>query len=259
MSSSPTERATASQRERLPRSRVQGLGAVVCRRWPELWPLAPLVFAVVYTIAVLANFSSLITAINMDSDVSIALMIGKLVGSVWRTRSPVHWQTLAIAAQVAVVALVGGALLHHAMVAHGWTAFPLKISLVSASSLVHNLVVVLQSYTNLAGGDFFGAALNLGNAATLVSGLLFIAAFICVAAELYRRSRRSISAPVSLEPAAARRFAYTAFWGTSLAVTTSVVVLSNVPVDANSARYLLAGYVAVGALLPMLAMRSRAG
>jgi hypothetical protein len=34
-------------------------------------------------------------------------------------------------------------------------------------------------------------------------------------------------------------------------------VLSDVPVDANSARFLLAGYVGVGALLPLLAMRGR--
>jgi hypothetical protein len=133
----------------------------------------------------------------------------------------------------------------------------LKIRFVSTGSLVNNIVVVAQSYTNLAGGDFFGKPFNLTNAATLTSGLLFIAAFVFVPLELYRRGRTSLPAPVSLEPAAARRFGYTTFWAASLAITTAVVVLTNVPVDANSARYLLAGYVAVGALLPLLAVRSR--
>ena len=57
------------------------LWEAVRERWPQLWPWAPLALAGVYGIVVLVNFSSLITAINMDSDVSIALMIGKLVGN----------------------------------------------------------------------------------------------------------------------------------------------------------------------------------
>jgi len=169
----------------------------------------------------------------------------------------VHWQTLAIAVQVAVIALVGGAVLHHAMVRNGWTSLPFRVSFVSTSSLVHNVVLLLQAYTNLAGGNFFGTPVKFANSVTLASGLLFMAAFVCLPFELYRRAKRSPPAPVSLDPASARRVAYATFWATSLAITTAAFVLSSVPVDANSARFLLAGYVGVGALLPLLAMRGR--
>jgi hypothetical protein len=184
---------------------------------------------------------------------------------VWRTRSPVHWQTLAIAVLVAVIALVGGAVLHHAMVKQGWTSLPfITVSFASTNSIVHNVVVLLQSFTSLAGGNFLGlhnysrpTPINLADATTFASGVLFLAALVCVPFELYRRATRSASAPVSLDPVGARRFAYVAFWATSLAITTGAFVLSNVPVDADSSRFLLPGYVGVGALLPLLAMRSR--
>ena len=63
------------------RARAFALWQALRERWPQIWPWAPVVLGVVYGIVVLVNFSSLITAINMDSDVSIALMIGKLVGN----------------------------------------------------------------------------------------------------------------------------------------------------------------------------------
>jgi hypothetical protein len=125
---------------------------------------------------------------------AILPMLFACVLLVWRTRSPVHWQALAIAAQVAVIALVGGAVLHHAMVKQGWTSLPFKVSFVSTSSIVHNVELLVQSYTNLAGGNFFGTRVNFANAATLASGLLFLAALICLPVELYRRAARSAPA-----------------------------------------------------------------
>lgn len=408
VSSSSTARAAKGQREGLARSRAGTAWSALRDRWPEVWPWAPAALAAAYALVVLANFSSLITAINMDSDVSIALMIGKLVGSaphasqvvlgnhpwyeplwfldltsgfpgyrqlweiapaawslvglavltwsawwalgrraailtasallcvgtagrmmffsfdwhgptvvhtvflgavvvwlagraqplrlremsavalgmgaisalpaagdslflywailpllftcallVWRTRSPVHWQALAVAVEVAVVALAGGAVLHHAMVRDGWTSLPFRPNFASTSVLGHNFVLLAQAYTNLAGGNFFGTRVNFANSVTFASGLLFLGALVCVPFELYRRVRRSVPAPVSLDPVAARRVAYIAFWATSLAITTAAFVFSSVPVDANSARFLLAGYVGVGALLPLLATRGR--
>jgi hypothetical protein len=392
----------------LGRIRAKALWHVVRDRWPEIWPWAPVVFAAVYAIVVLANFSSLITAINMDSDASIAPMIGRLLGGaphashvflgnhpwyeslwflratsglpgyrqlwdiapatwsvvgiailawsawralgrwpaaltasallcagtagrfmffrfdwpgptalhtvllgamvvwlaglkrplrawqlvaivlvmgaisaaptagdqlflywaivpllftalllVWRTRARAHWLILAIAVAVAVIALVGGALLHQAMVRRGWVAAPHSVTFVSSQVLVHNVVLFFQSYTYLAGGTFFGGRPNVPGTAALISALLFIAALVCLPLELRRRAARSAPAPGPLDPGAARRFAYVAFWSTSLACTSAVFVLSNAPVDDNSARYLLAGYIAVGALLGLLALRSR--
>jgi hypothetical protein len=390
------------------RAPPRALSLAVRDRWPALWPWAPVALAALYAIVVLVNFSSLITAINMDSDVSIALVIGKLLGSapagahvvlgdhpwyealwflratsglpgyrqlweiapaawsvlglavlgwsawrafgpwpaalatsallcagtagrftffnfdwhgptavhtvllgalavwlagrsrplrswraialalaagalsaapaagdalfafwailpllltavllVWHTRSPVHRSLLMIAAGVAAIALAGGALLRHDMVARGWTAVPFDVHLASTGALLHNIALLVRSYTNLAGGDFFGAPVTVAETATLISGLLVIAALVLVALEVCRRAARFAPAPVSLDPSAARRFAYIAFWAASLGSSSLVFVLSNAPVDANSARYVLAGYVAIGALLPLLALRGR--
>jgi hypothetical protein len=378
-------------------------------RWPEIWPWAPLVLAGVYALVVLVDFSSLINAINMDSDVSIAPMIGKLVGSVphgamvglgdhpwyeplwflrltsglpgyrqlwevapavwsligiailawsawyalgrwqavlaasallcagtagrfmffsfdwhgptavhavfvgalvvwlagragtlamwqlaaiavlmgvlsaapaagdrlflvwailpmlvtsgllaWRTRAKAYWRLLGAAIGITAIALIVGKLLHDDMVDMGWTSTPFPVSFASAKQVVKNVALLIESYTNLGGGDFFGGAhASSVDAATFVTGALVVALLVCLPFELRRRAARARSAPVSLDPVAARRFAYVVFWASSLAISSAVFVFSNAPVDANSARYVLAGYVALAALVPLLATRSR--
>ena len=401
--------ATASvDRAPAARARAAQLWEVLRERWPQLWPWAPLALAGVYGIVVLVNFSSLITAINMDSDVSIALMIGKLVGNaphgaqvvlgdhpwyealwflrltsglpgyrqlwefapmlwslagiallgwsawsvfgrwpaalvasallcagtagrfmffsfdwhgptalhtvflgalvvwlagrarrfatwqlvaialamglisaapatgdklflywailpllftagllVWRTRAREHWRILAVAVGIAVIALAVGAVLHERMVAMGWTGTPFQIYFAATTVLLNNFVLLVESYVNLAGGNFFGLPASGANIATFASGALLLAAIACLPFALRRRMAGAAPAPVSLDPLAARRFAYIAFWTSSLIITSLAFVLSSAPQDANSARYVLAGYVAVGALLPLLALRNR--
>ncbi len=378
-------------------------------RWPQLWPWAPVVLASVYALVVLVNFRSLITAINMDSDVSIAPMIGKLVGSAphgamvslgdhpwyeplwflhltsglpgyrqlwevapaawsligiailawsawyafgpwagvlaasallcagtagrfmffsfdwhgptavhgvflgalivwlagrartlatwkfaviavlmgvlsaapaagdklflvwailpmlvtagllaWRARAWAYWRLLAAAAGIAAIALVVGKLLHDDMVSIGWSSTPFPVGFASAKQLPNNLALLLESYTNLAGGDFFGGAhASPVDIATFFTGALFLALLVCLPIELRRRAPRDRSAPLALDAVVARRFAYVAFWVSSLVSSSAAFVFSDAPVDANSARYVLAGYVAFGALLPLLATRSR--
>jgi hypothetical protein len=51
------------------------------------------------------------------------------------------------------------------------------------------------------------------------------------------------------------RFSYVVFWTTCLITTTLVFALTGVAVDVAGGRYLLAGYIAIGALLPLLATR----
>jgi hypothetical protein len=176
---------------------------------------------------------------------------------VWRTRDPAHWRTLGIAGGVAAVALAGGALLHHAMLHRGWTSVPFAVGFAVPGALATNVELLIQAYTNLAGGTFFGGLLNATDAAALVSGGLVILAAVCLPFELRRRAGGSAPAPVPMDPMAARRFVYVTFWSASLAIASLVFVLSDSPVDANSARYVLAGYIAIGALLPLLALRSR--
>jgi hypothetical protein len=176
---------------------------------------------------------------------------------VWRTRSRAHWRTLIVVVGIGIVAVLGGKLAHHVMFDHGWRAVPLPVSFVAPEALVKNVVLLIESYTYLAGGTFFEAHTDFVGTTLLLSALLLSSALVCLPLELRRRAVQAAPAPVALDRAASRRFAYVAFWASSLASTTTVFVLSSAPVDSGSARYLLAGYVAVGALLPLLAMRSR--
>jgi hypothetical protein len=61
---------------------------------------------------------------------------------------------------------------------------------------------------------------------------------------------------VQYDAAEATRLAYVAFWATCLATTSVAYALSNAPVDVTTSRYVLPGYIAIGALLPLLASRS---
>ena len=175
----------------------------------------------------------------------------------WRTRAKEHRLLLAASAAIAAIALLGGALLHHDMVQSGITAAPFGVSIVAPGSLLNNVVVLVRSFSYLAGGNFFGTALNLPDATMLISALLFFAVLLCLPFELRRLAARAPPAPVALDPAAARRFAYIAYWSSSLVITCAVFLLSSAPADQYSARYILAGYVAVAALMPLLALRNR--
>lgn len=188
---------------------------------------------------------------------AIVPMLLTAVLLVWRTRAREHWLMLALLGAVGVIALVGGALLHQDMVQRGITAAPFSVSIVAPNALLNNLVVLVRSFSYLAAGNFFGTSLDLPDATMLISALLFMAALVCLPFELRRRAARSEPAPVSLDPSAARRFAYIAYWSLSLLITSAVFVLSSAPADQYSARYVLAGYVAVAALLPLLALRNR--
>jgi hypothetical protein len=402
--------ATGASVERGPtaRARASQLWEALRERWPQLWPWAPLALAGVYGIVVLVNFSSLINAINMDSDVSIALMIGKLAGSaphgaqvvlgdhpwyealwflhltrglpgyrqlwefapmlwslagiailawsawsafgrwpaalvasallcagtagrfmffsfdwhgptalhtvflgalvvwlagraprfanrqlvaialvmglisaapatgdklflywailplvftagllVWRTRAGEYLWILGVAVAIGVIALAVGAFLHSEMVAMGWVGAPFEIYFAASSALVSNFMLLVESYANLAGGNFFRQPASGAHIATFASGVLLLAAIVLLVLELRRRIATAAPGLVPLDPLAARRFAYVTFWASSFVTTSLAFVLSSAPVDANSARYVLAGYVAVGALLPLLALRSR--
>ena len=176
----------------------------------------------------------------------------------WRARAKAYWRLLAAAVGITVITLVVGKLLHDDMVSMGWTSTPFPVGFASPRHVVKNVALLIESYTNLGGGDFLGGGYaSRVDAATFVTGALFLALLVCLPFELRRRVARSRSAPVSLDPVAARRFAYVVFWASSLAISSAVFVFSNAPVDANSARYVLAGYVALGALVPLLATRSR--
>ncbi len=377
-------------------------------RWPSLWPWAPLVFAGVYLILLLANFSSIINAINMSADVVVAPVIGKLLGSApsgshvvlgnhpwyeelwllrataglpgyrqlwdvapaiftllgfgllawstwrtlggraaaitlsalvclgagarsfffvwdshgltalhtiflgavmvwlvprvetmklrwlvvvalvagaisvapatgdslflywalvpmvltaallaWRTRERSYWLLLGVSAAIAVIALVGGAALHQAMENQGWLQTPFTVSFVAPQSLVSNLVLLMQGYLYLGGGEFFGSTTSFPAITVFVAGVLILASIFALLVELRRRAASAEPPVVAYAAVDARRFTYVGFWAFSLVTSSVAYALSTAPVNIFTSRFLLAGYIAIGALLPLLAARSR--
>jgi hypothetical protein len=176
---------------------------------------------------------------------------------VWRTRSRVYWRVLAVTVGVAAIALGGGALLRHAMHDQGWLGIEKTITFVAPATLVPNLVLLVQSYLFLGGGEFFGQSPNFVGTTVFLTGALLLVTVIALLFELRRRSVNAAPAPVPADRAGAQRFVYVTFWASSLLVTSVVYVFTNAPADVFTSRYLLAGYIAIGALLPLLALRSR--
>jgi hypothetical protein len=170
----------------------------------------------------------------------------------WRGAGPMRARMATFGVVAAVVSLVGGALVAHAMRSGGVTAFPFGYTLVPAASVVNNILLSFESYMYIAGGYFFGLGTSFSAWTVVASGVLALAAWVFVVVEVRRRVARAAPRMTSGDPQVGARFAYVVFWTTCLLVTTAVFLLTSAPVDVNGARYILAGYVAIAALLPLV-------
>ena len=173
----------------------------------------------------------------------------------WRGAGPMRARMATFGVVSAVVSLVGGALVAHAMRSGGVTAFPFGYTLVPAASVLNNILLSFESYMYIAGGYFFGLGHTFGAWAVVASGVLTLAALVFVVIEVRRRVALASPRMAGGDPLVGERFAYVVFWTTCLFVATAVFLLTSAPVDVNGARYILAGYVAIGALLPLLVNR----
>jgi hypothetical protein len=154
-----------------------------------------------------------------------------------------------------VVSLAGGALVAHLFRSGGVSGFPFAFTLVPATSVVSNILLTFESYMYIAGGYFFGASASLSSWAVFASGVLAVAALVFVLAEARRRVLRAGLRPAGGDHAVGARFTYVVFWTSCLITTTAVYLATSAPQDVNGGRYILGGYVAIGALLPLLATR----
>jgi hypothetical protein len=104
----------------------------------------------------------------------------------------------------------------------------------------------------LAGGRISVPDLDVQNVLIFTSGSLVLIALILVLDQARRIAGRMSIRERMTDSA----LAYVAFWSGSLVSTSLVFVLTDAPKDALSGRYLLAGYAAIAALLPLVATRS---
>lgn len=187
---------------------------------------------------------------------ALAPLLLTAVAVAWRAPAAAGARMVVFAVVVSAIALTGGAALASALRADGVRSLSFTYQLVSADKLVHNFVLLFQGYANIAGGDFFGAHIVPATAATLVSGLLVLAALVAVLTTVSRRVVRAGPRRDGGDPQVGARFAYVCFWTSSLLVTSAVFVLTSVPFNAASGRYILGGYVAIAALVGLVALRS---
>jgi hypothetical protein len=173
----------------------------------------------------------------------------------WRGAGPVRARMIVFGVVATLVSLGGGALIAHVMRSGGVTSFPFAFTLVPAGDIVSNVLLTFESYMYVGGGYFFGSSTTFGAWTVFASGILVAAALVLIPFELRRRAAAAPARTPAGDPRVGPGFTYIVFWGSCLAATTAVYLATSAPVDVNGARYILAGYVAIAALLPLLAAR----
>jgi hypothetical protein len=230
---------------------VMGVALVWAVTRVKPWRLPPLVG---FSLAI-----GLFSALAMASDPafrywSLIPLLGTAGLVAWRLPGAPRRIAIVYSGIVAATSVVGGALLAGIMKDQGVDASVSPTTFATVDKLVPNLELLLQGFTGLAGGAFFGAKPDLPGIATLVSGTLALAGIYFALRECRHWARSEVLAAEGTPEAG--RFIHLAFWGFLLVVTLLAFLLSSAPVDVMSARFLLPAYVAVGALLPAIAMRS---
>jgi hypothetical protein len=211
-----------------------------------------------WAVAALAVLVGTFTAMGVASDEIVligALLPMLLTGLVlWARRpQPRERRAALFAVAVCVIAVLAGELAALAMRNDRIIPAPFPLSFVALGRVLANVEIFAGSFTNLAGGDFFGAKADGTGYLTLAAGLLALAALAAAARWMWRRVPE-IGAPAPEEPArAAAGTAFVLFWSLLLVCSTAGFLLTSTPVDATSARYIATDFVAVAALLVCLA------
>ena len=214
-------------------------------------------------VATLGVLLGLLSALPASGDVLfvfwalVPMAIAALVISS-KSSGRARWTPLAFAAITVAVTLVFGAVLAHVMRSNGVTATPPAYSFVGSGTIaIHNVEVLFEGFMALGGGYFFGTTVNLLGVLVFASGILVLVAIFVGLLELRRLAAQTRTVPARTPATAGgSSLAYVSFWGSSLLVAAAVFVITSVPkVTAGSSRYALAGYVAIMALVPLIARR----
>jgi len=186
--------------------------------------------------------------------------VGVTLLTAWRGPRPASERIAAFGLGTAAVTLIGGAVFAHAMSANGIGAYPpaanTLLSFATPAQLARNTGTFLQAFTGLGGGDFFGMpATSVPAVATFVSGSLVLVALGVVLLDIKRRVTAAGPRSFGGEAAVDARSVYMAFWSVSLLLSICAFLLGSPADIVSTAGYLLGGYVALAALLPVLLLR----
>lgn len=203
----------------------------------------------------------LISALPTASDLLFlfwALIPGGMAAVLMATRSTgrARWTPIVFMLITVTVALAAGAEVAHLMRANGITASAFTNSFAgSVAVAIHNLEMLFAGFMALGGGYFFGMTLNLLGLLVFISGALILVALVLGLREVRHWAAEGFAGPAN-QRAATSTLAYVGFWASSLVVQGIVFIATGVPkVTTGSSRYALAGYVAIMALMPLLARR----
>lgn len=203
----------------------------------------------------------LISALPASSDplfvfwALIPMAVAALVMSS-RNSGRARWTPLVLVAVTVAVSLILGGEIAQIMRAHGVSASQPGYTFVGNGTIaLQNLEVLVEGFMGLGGGYFFGMTLNFLGILVFASGILVLAAIGLGLLEVRRlAAARHASSPRT--EASGSAAAYVSFWASSLVIQSAVYVGTSVPkITAGSSRYVLAGYVAIMALVPLVARR----
>ena len=173
-----------------------------------------------------------------------------------RSEGRARWTPIVFALITTVIALAGGEVITQIMLANGVGASPFAYPAVARIGLMwHNLGLLGPGLAALGGGYIVGVTATVVGILVFISGLLvLIAVGVAVAEGWLLTARRPLRAPT--RNTSSTTVGYVAFWFFSLSLQLVIFVVSGVPRETlGSSRYILAGYVAAMALMPLLARR----
>lgn len=210
----------------------------------------------------LAGPVTALTSVGVAADdiAFVAFLIPFMVSAclvAWRVGGTRQRRIAAFAVVTGVAAVVVGELLARAMHADHWVPVPLGLTFVKPGSLFANFDWLVESFTALGGGYFFGAPLSgVSNFITFMAGVLSLLAVALVLGLLWRRIPRLVVRSPKEQAAEVAATVYVTFWAIVLVGVSGAFVLSSAPIAIGDARYVATAYIAVAALVPLILLRS---
>ena len=130
-------------------------------------------------------------------------------------------------------------------------AYP--IDFIASEALFSSLQNMVAALASLGGGSFFGASASGANLLTLAAGAFTLLALFAVLRALWRWAGSTGEPREQLSPQAGSRELFVAYWGLALVLGLAVFALTSLSNNVINYRYLLGSWVALAALLGILA------
>lgn len=207
----------------------------------------------------------LVLGVNGASDV-VLIVAGAVpfllaAGCVWFLHPSGATVRAAVLALVTCVVAAIGDVLVHAWVHHEnvLTASDANTKLLAgAEAIATNFKLWWQSLAVLGNGNFFGQEIGFSTALEVVCAAMTLGAVLLVVRAGWRELGRGLAARRSRSYAREQsvRLAWWVFWVSSLVLLSAAFMLSALPENIESSRYLVGAIYAVAALVPLLAGRS---